>query len=89
MADLHRTIDRSINISRTVADLLQRRTRTANERFGDRMRKAALTFQNARTPPKTPVEFWRQWSEYNVDFVQRSVLYWDTLRQRGNQWLEH
>ena len=89
MADLHRTIDRSINISRTVADLLQRRTRTANERFGDRMRNAAVTFQNARTPPKTPVEFWRQWSEYSVDFAQRSALYWDTLRLRGNQWLEH
>jgi pimeloyl-ACP methyl ester carboxylesterase len=89
MADLHRTIDRSINISRTVANLLQRRTRTANEHFADRMRRAGIAFQNARTPPKTPVEFWRQWSEYNVDFAQRSVLFWDTLRQRGNQWLEH
>jgi len=28
MADLHRTIDRSISISRSVADVLQRRTRT-------------------------------------------------------------
>ena len=44
---------------------------------------------NASTPPKTPIEFWRQWAEYNVDFAQRSVLFWDTLRQRGNQWLEH
>ena len=42
-----------------------------------------------RAPPKTPVEFWRQWAEYDVDFAQRSVLFWDTLRQRGNQWLEH
>ena len=31
MADLHRTIDRSINISRSVADVLQRRTRTAEQ----------------------------------------------------------
>jgi pimeloyl-ACP methyl ester carboxylesterase len=89
MADLHRTIDRSINISRTVADLLQRRTRTANERFAGRMRKAFEAHGATRTAPKTPNEFWRQWSEYGVDFAQRSVLYWDTLRQRGNQWLEH
>ncbi|MEO8346118.1 MAG: DUF3141 domain-containing protein [Betaproteobacteria bacterium] len=89
MADLHRTIDRSISISRTVADLLQRRTRAANERFGDRMRKAGTTLKDATTPPKTPLEFWRQVAEYNVDFAQRSVLYWDTLRRRGNQWLEH
>lgn len=37
----------------------------------------------------TPYEFWRQWSEYTIDAGQRSVLYWDTLRRRGNQWLEH
>ena len=89
MADLHRTIDRSIRISKTVANLLQRRTRTANERFGERMRAAGTAFTAERTPPKTPLEFWRQWAEYNVDFAQRSVLYWDTLRRRGNQWLEH
>jgi len=89
MADLHRTIDRSINISRSVADVLQRRTRTANERFGERLRNAGTAWRNASTPPKTPMEFWRQWSEYNVDLAQRSALYWDTLRQRGNQWLEH
>src|SRR4029450_2123803 len=84
-----RTIDRSINISRTVADLLQRRTREANQRFGERMRMPAAAYKDARTPPKTPVEFWRQWSEYSVDFAQRGALYWDTLRQRGNQWLQH
>ncbi|HQR10303.1 MAG TPA: DUF3141 domain-containing protein [Casimicrobiaceae bacterium] len=89
MADLNRTIDRSITISRTVADLLQRRTRAANERFGDRMRKAGAALKAESTSPKTPLEFWREWAEYNVDFAQRSVLYWDTIRQRGNQWLEH
>ena len=24
-----------------------------------------------------------------VDFAQRSILFWDTLRQRGNNWIEH
>ncbi len=89
MADLHRTIDRSINISRTVADLLQQRSRAANQRFADRMRKAAADLKLASSSPKTPVEFWRHWAEYNVDFAQRSVLFWDTIRRRGNQWLEH
>jgi len=37
MADLHRTIYRSIDISRTVAGLLRRRTRTANERIRERL----------------------------------------------------
>jgi hypothetical protein len=26
---------------------------------------------------------------YAVDFVQRSILFWDTLRQRGNKFVEH
>ena len=89
MADLNRTIDRSIRISRTVGDLLQRRVRAANERFADRVRAAYAQWTAGGTAPKTPFEFWRQWSEYTLDAAQRSVLYWDTLRQRGNQWLEH
>ena len=89
MADLHRTIDRSIKISRSVADLLQRRVRTANERFSERMRGAYAQKADVSGVPRTPFEFWRQWSEYTIDAAQRSVLYWDTLRQRGNQWLEH
>jgi len=28
-------------------------------------------------------------TEYLIDASQRSVLYWDTMRQRGNQYLEH
>ena len=89
MADLNRTIDRSIRISRTVADLLQRRVRAANERFAERIRGAYAQWTANGSAPKTPYEFWRQWTEYTLDAAQRSVLYWDTLRQRGNQWLEH
>ncbi len=29
------------------------------------------------------------WFEYQRDFVERSVLFWDTLRQRANNMLEH
>jgi hypothetical protein len=89
MADVNRTIDRSIRISRSVADLLQRRMRAAAERYGSRVRGAQEAFTAACASPKTPFEFVRQWGEYQIDAAQRSVLYWDTLRQRGNQWLEH
>ena len=36
-----------------------------------------------------PVEVWRDVTLYSSDFVQRSLLFWDTLRRRGNNWLEH
>jgi pimeloyl-ACP methyl ester carboxylesterase len=89
MADLNRTIDRSINISRAVADVVQRRLRTATERYVERMRAAYGDFSQRAPIPKTPLEAWRQWAHYQIDFAQRSVLFWDTLRQSGNQWLAH
>jgi pimeloyl-ACP methyl ester carboxylesterase len=89
MADLHRTIDRSFRISRTVADLLQARSRAGAARYTKGVGSALTTLRADAGAPKTPFEFWRQWSEYALDATQRSILYWDTLRQRGNQWLEH
>jgi poly(3-hydroxyalkanoate) synthetase len=89
MADLHRTLDRSIRISRSVADLLTRRTRAAGERYTGQVRGALAKQAAGAGAAKTPYELWRQWAEYSIDAAQRSVLYWDTLRQRGNQWLEH
>jgi Protein of unknown function (DUF3141) len=32
---------------------------------------------------------WNAAAEYALDAAQRSVLFWDVLRQRGNQYLEH
>ena len=89
MADLNRTIDRSIRISRSVADLLQRRLRTAGERYTGRVRGAVGEHAAGQRAARTPLEYWRQWGEYALDAAQRSVLYWDTLRQRGDQWIEH
>ncbi|MGO4722772.1 MULTISPECIES: DUF3141 domain-containing protein [unclassified Inquilinus] len=34
-------------------------------------------------------EPWASAAEYWVDAAQRTVLFWDVLRQRGNQYLEH
>lgn len=32
---------------------------------------------------------WQDWASYVTDFAQRSVLFWDILRERGNTYLEH
>jgi hypothetical protein len=37
----------------------------------------------------SPMQAWSDASEYFVDAAQRAVLFWDVLRQRGNQYLEH
>ncbi|HUC49209.1 MAG TPA: DUF3141 domain-containing protein [Xanthobacteraceae bacterium] len=37
----------------------------------------------------TPPGMWGPWMSYAVDAAQRSVLFWDVFRQRGNQYREH
>ncbi|MHB2167658.1 DUF3141 domain-containing protein [Alsobacter sp. R-9] len=36
-----------------------------------------------------PAGLWKDATSYWIDFAQRSALFWDTLRQRGDNWLEH
>ncbi len=89
MHDLTRTFDRSVRISRTVADAYQRRMTAATQRYVAAMQKAAAAFTAAAPTHKSPLDLWRDAAAYQVDMAQRTVLFWDTLRQRGNQWLAH
>ena len=64
--------------------------RSAQNRYRDRLAKAwQNTAADLLAKPMTPWEIWAQGCSYAVDFAQRSVLFWDTLRQRGNNYLEH
>src|SRR5262249_4754419 len=71
--------------------VLQRRTKTALQRLNDRIRTAAdrQAASAAATPPALPWQAWASGAQYAVDFAQRSVLFWDALRQRGNNFIEH
>jgi pimeloyl-ACP methyl ester carboxylesterase len=42
-----------------------------------------------KTESVNPFSASQQFSEYFTDAAQRTVLYWDVMRQRGNQFLEH
>ena len=39
--------------------------------------------------PVMPWDAWTHWTNYAVDVAQRSVLFLDTLRERGNNFIEH
>ena len=45
--------------------------------------------RTSRPRSASPLDLWRDASSYWLDFAQRSILFWDTLRQRGNNWIEH
>ena len=89
MASLNRSVNRSMDISRAVSHVLERRVREACEHYATRVRAGLAEARQVPAVALTPVEAMRQWQDYTIDLTQRGVLFWDTLRQRGNNWLEH
>src|SRR5215207_6351981 len=71
------------------AEVYQERCSNAVQRYVDAVKAANELLLEGRTRRATPVDFWRDASAYWLDFTQRSILFWNTLRQRGNNWLEH
>ena len=90
MQDPTRHLSRSGELSAKVGQLLQKRLNVARELFTERARAAVDRYGAAAgdTPP-TPMEALASAGQYAIDFAQRSVLFWDTLRERGNNFVEH
>ncbi|MGB8434452.1 MAG: DUF3141 domain-containing protein, partial [Burkholderiales bacterium] len=90
MSNPTRQISQSHDVSAKVAQMLQTRTRLALERFSKRVRQAyERQVAEMTAKPTSPWELWTSGAQYAVDFAQRTVLFWDTLRQRGNNFVEH
>jgi pimeloyl-ACP methyl ester carboxylesterase len=82
-------LPQSVDRSGRIAKLLQRRLQTAQERYNHRLAEAAQAMPAAAPTDLSPWSLWNAWTEYALDTAQRSVLFLDTLRQRGNNYLEH
>jgi pimeloyl-ACP methyl ester carboxylesterase len=70
-----------------VTKILHARTRISQERNQERLQRVLA--QQADVWKANPLWPWTSGTAYAVDFAQRSVLFWDTLRQRGNNFVEH
>ena len=87
--DISAKLTRSQEISTKVALLLQKRIKLAHERYNERVQNALKDVAaEMQERPVTPWEALTQWSNYAVDFAQRSVLFLDTIRERGNNFVE-
>jgi pimeloyl-ACP methyl ester carboxylesterase len=73
-------LSRSVDISERITKVLQHRLQVATERFQDRLRNFN---------PMASAAAWFAWPQYALDAMQRAVIFWDTIRQRGNNYLEH
>lgn len=90
MKDLTKQAVNIQEMSAKVTKLFQKRMQLAQERFNESV-QAAYKEQIADLigRPASPWNIWTNWLQYSTDFVQRSVLFLDTLRQRGNNYVEH
>jgi hypothetical protein len=90
MTDPTKQLSQSYDISSKVVQLLQRRAKLAQERFNERVQQAYERHAaGLMAKPMSPWEIWASGAQYTVDFAQRSILLWDTLRERGNNFVEH
>ena len=84
------SLARNQDISTKVALVFQKRVKLAQERFNERLRGVfGDNVADLVARPLAPWDAWTQWYNYSVDFAQRSVLFWDTLRERGNNFVKH
>ena len=79
----------SQEIAGKISTLLQKRLNTA---VGDYTKRVQASYkQSAESPVGSLASVQRSWTEpyyYAVDFLQRSILFWEGLRQRGNDYVE-
>ena len=70
-----------------ISRLYTKRFLDAQENFLNGVQKAV---GDAEQPAvKSPEDAWQEWTSYVTDSIQRSVLFWDIIRERGNIYLEH
>ena len=90
MQDPSKQLLRAQDLASKVGRLYETRTRIAQEHFTEQVQQ---TWEKnrpfAQGASLNPFDWWQGWSQYALDFAQRSVLFWDTLRQRGNAYLAH
>jgi pimeloyl-ACP methyl ester carboxylesterase len=88
--DLAKRLSASHDVASKAARLFQKRANLALERFNQRVQAAYNdNVAGLISKPRSPWDIWADGARYALDFAQRSVLFWDTLRQRGNNFVEH
>jgi pimeloyl-ACP methyl ester carboxylesterase len=89
--DIGRQLADSQELATKVSLVFQKRAKIAQDRFTGELQKA-FTENGVGELMRNPAAAAKLWADayaYAVDSAQRSILFWDTLRQRGNNYIEH
>jgi pimeloyl-ACP methyl ester carboxylesterase len=79
------------DLATKVSLLFRKRAEFAQEQYKERLTKASADngIGELLTNPLAAAKVWTDWYSYAIDTTQRSVLFWDTMRQRGNNFVQH
>jgi pimeloyl-ACP methyl ester carboxylesterase len=88
MIDFARTATDLFQLGNKIAHLYTHRVLAAQNAFFSSTCETASEALTA-VPVGSPEAAWQACASYATDWLQRWVLFWDTLRQRGNNFLEH
>jgi pimeloyl-ACP methyl ester carboxylesterase len=89
--DMGRQLSRSQDIATKVSLLLQKRLKVAQDHYTEEIQRVYGNDAGGSpwTNPAAAANAWSDWYAYMVDSAQRSILFWDTIRQRGNNFIDH
>ncbi|MCC6378346.1 MAG: poly(3-hydroxybutyrate) depolymerase, partial [Burkholderiales bacterium] len=89
--DLPDKLAKSQDLATKVATLFQKRAQVAQDAFAAELRRAwsAPAVAALLADPGSGARLGSDWYGYAVDAAQRSILFWDTMRERGNAFVEH
>jgi pimeloyl-ACP methyl ester carboxylesterase len=87
--DMGPQLARSHDISTKVSLLFQKRAKIAQELFKQRVQSAFASSLDDMQKQFLSAGMNGNWLGYWTDFAQRSILFLDTLRQRGDDFVEH
>jgi pimeloyl-ACP methyl ester carboxylesterase len=90
MLDTPSELVHSAQLQERIARVFWHRTAHAGQQYLERAQRAVTTsLSDSASRAWLPWQLTASWHEYAVDFYQRGVMLLDTLRRRGNQYLEH
>ena len=89
--DIGHQLTRSHDLSTKVSLVWRKRLEAAQRNFNQTLQNAWATSGLEEPKPglQSMTRAWSDWSAYAFDAAQRSVLFLDAIRQRGNNYLEH
>src|SRR5512141_759228 len=90
--DLGHQLASSQDIATKVSLVFRKRAEVAQHNLNEQVKKAyeqSGVGLQGHGQPASLGHVWSDWIGYAVDATQRSVLFLDTMRQRGNNFIEH